>query len=79
MFVDNHARVVYGQSYLDDFTREGSADRVATEVMSAIRSVYVVEADAARSRKQPAPSASLTLPRFRAVIGQKVQRAASGS
>ena len=74
MFVDNRARVVYGQFYLDDYAREGLADRFASDVMGALRAAYDSEIRAARDRRQAAPPAQATLDRFRSVIGSKVQR-----
>jgi spermidine synthase len=74
MFVDNRARVVYGQVYVEDYGREGVADALAVDVMRAIRAAYTEEATAARARTQALPSADLTLGRFRAVIGSKAER-----
>ena len=79
MFVDNRARVVYGQVYVNDYERSGFADRFALEVMGAIRAAYDSEAIAARGRQQALPSASQTLRRIKAVIGSKVQSVQPGS
>jgi spermidine synthase len=79
MFVDNRARVVYGQLYIDDYERSGFVDRFALEVMGAVRAAYEGEAMAARSRQQDLPSAAQTLRRIKAVIGSKVQSAQPGS
>ena len=74
MFVDNSARVVYGQRYVENYGREGLADRLAVEVMTAVRAAYDGEAAAARGRKQALPSAAETLGKLKAVIGSRVQR-----
>jgi spermidine synthase len=74
MFVDNRARVVYGQWYVENYGRDGLADRLAVEVMSAIQAAYDGEADAARGRRQTLPSAAQMLGKMKAVIGSKVQR-----
>ena len=79
MFVDNRARVVYGQLYVDDYERSGFADRFVPEVMGAIHAVYESEAAAARVRKQALPPAAETLRKIKAVIGSKVQRGQPGS
>jgi spermidine synthase len=79
MFVDNRARVVYGQLYIDDYERSGFADRFALEVMGAVLAAYESEAQSARGRQQALPTASQTLRRIRAVIGSKVQSAQPGS
>jgi spermidine synthase len=79
MFVDNGARVVYGQVYVDDYDRDGIADRLAVDVMGALRASYEKDAAAARERRQLLPSATDMLPRFKAVIGAKVQGVKSGS
>jgi spermidine synthase len=74
MFVDNSARVVYGQWYVENYGREGLADRLAVDVMTAVRAAYDGEAAAARGRKQALPSAARTLGKLKAVIGSRVQR-----
>jgi spermidine synthase len=73
MFVDNRARVVYGQAYVDNYDRNGFADRLAVDVMAAIRAVYESEMAAARGRKQRLPPAAWTVGRIKTVIGSKVQ------
>ena len=74
MFVDNAAKVVYGQMYLDDYADGQRADRFANDVMGAVRATYDNEARAARARRQAAPPAASTLSAIRSVIGSKVQR-----
>jgi spermidine synthase len=73
MFVDNRARTVYGQMYVDDYERDGRASRVAVDVLTAMRAAYDHEATVARGRREDLPRASETLRRFRTVIGSKVE------
>ncbi|MFI5183733.1 MAG: fused MFS/spermidine synthase [Vicinamibacteria bacterium] len=69
MFVDNRARVVYGQRYVDDY--EGRAAGLAADVMTTIRAVYRTEAEIARARRLSAPPAAATLRKIRAAIAPK--------
>ncbi len=78
MFVDNRARTVYGQSYLDDYDDNGLAGRVAVEVMAAIRKAYDSEV-AAAGQQSRLPSATRTLGRLKAVIDSEVHHAQSKS
>lgn len=79
MFVDNRARVVYGQLYVDNYDRSDFPARFALEVMGAVRAAYEGEALAARSRQQALPPAAETLRHVKEVIVSKVQRAQPGS
>lgn len=79
MFVDNRARVVYGQLYLDDYDRDGRAGRFASEVMAAVRGAYEKDAAAARQRQESLPKASETLRNIRAAVGSKVRDGQPGS
>jgi spermidine synthase len=79
MFVDNEARVVYGQAYVDDYDREGRGNRVAEEVLTALREAYDAEATAARGQGRALPSATETLRRMKAVIESKAKNVQSGS
>jgi spermidine synthase len=71
MFVDNRARVVYGQRYLNDY-RAGKASMLATDVMAAVGAVYQREAEAAARRGRRLPPADETLQKFKEVIGSRV-------
>ena len=73
MFVDNRARVVYGQLYVDDYAGREFVDRFARDVMGAVRAAYDAEAAIAHERKGALPPAAETLRRIEAVIGSKVQ------
>jgi spermidine synthase len=79
MFVDNRARVVYGQLYVDNYDRSDFPGRFALEVMGAVRAAYESEAIAARSRQQVLPPAAETLRHIKEVIVSKVQSAQPGS
>jgi spermidine synthase len=79
MFVDNSARTVYGQAYLDDYDREERARLVAADVMAAIRAAYEKDAMAARARTRSLPKASQTLRSIKAVVGSKVKDVQPGS
>jgi spermidine synthase len=79
MFVDNRARVVYGQLYVDDYDREGRANRLAEDLMTAFREAYEAEAIAARTQGRALPSAAATLRRMRIVIDSKAKNVHSGS
>ena len=75
MFVDNRARTVYGQTYVDDYDREGRGQQLAGEVMAAIRAAYEKDAAAARARQNGLPPFTETLRHIRAVVGSKVRDA----
>ncbi len=79
MFVDNRARTVYGQVYMDEYARDDRADRFAADVMAAVRAAYERLAAAAREQKATLPSAPATLQGIKAIIDSKVKRVQSGS
>ncbi len=64
MFVDNRARVVYGQAYMDDYDRDGRANRFAADVMAALRA---------------ANEKSAALESLKAIINSKVKSVQPGS
>jgi len=72
MFVDSRARAVYGQVYVDDYDRDGSVDRFASDVMAAIGEAYQKEAAVAIGKGRSLPPAAETLRKIKAVIGWKV-------
>ena len=78
MFVDNRAKAVYGQSYLDNYDQNGLASRLAVDVMSAIRQAYNSEV-AQAGQQSRLPSAARTLGRIKAVIDSKVRHAQTPS
>ena len=74
MFVDNRARVVYGQWYVENYDRDGLADRLAVDVMTAMRAAYDGRPPPHAGTGQTLPSAAQTVGKIKAVIGSKVQR-----
>ena len=74
MFVDNRARIVYGQVYVNQYDEDRRADLIALELMADVRAAYEREANAARQRRQALPPAAETLGRIKAVIGARAQR-----
>ena len=69
MFVDNRARVVYGQRYVDDHEGGDAVSRLVAHAMAAIRAAYRAEAEISTARRQAPPPAARALPRVRAAIG----------
>ena len=72
--MDNRARVIYGQVYVDDYDREDRAARIAADVLAAAGAAYKQEAAAARNRGQGLPPVAATTTWLKTVIGGKVQR-----
>lgn len=79
MFVDNRARVVYGQLYIDDYDTGDRAVRLASDVMRALGATYEREARAARAQQRALPPATETLGKMKVVIGSKLQGSQSSS
>ncbi len=79
MFVDSRARTVFGQVYVDDYGRDGRAERIAADVMGAVSAAYRQEAAAALERGQGLPPVAATLVSIKAVIVSKLQAAQPGS
>ena len=75
MFVDNHARTIYGQVYVDDYDREGRGQRLAGDVMTAVRAVYEKDAAAALAQQKSLPGAPGTLRNIKAVVAARVKDA----
>jgi len=73
MFVDNRARTVYGQVYVDDYDREGRGQRLAGDVMAAMRAAYEKDAAAARAQQKRLPGAPETLRSIKDVVVAKVR------
>lgn len=81
MFVDNRAREIYGQLYMDGRKEEldGMLKRVSDQMMGDLRAAYEKEAAVAGSQGRPYPSALPTLGRMREVIEGYVQDNKSSS
>jgi hypothetical protein len=71
--VDNRSRTVYGQVYVDDYDGDGRAQRIASDVMAAMRAAYERDATAARARQKSLPPATETLRSIKAVVDSKVR------
>ena len=78
VFVDNAARVIYGQRYFSGNDLDKTLAGFVSEVMAAIRTVYERETQIAVSRGKRFPDADLTQKKIKDVIIEKVQ-ATSGS
>jgi spermidine synthase len=72
MFVDNRARTVFGQVFVDDYERDRRADRLAGDVLGALHAAYEREVRAAAARGEGLPPARETLQRIRSVIEEKI-------
>lgn len=79
MFVDNRARVVYGQRYVDDYEGTETVARLVDDVMAAMRAVYEKEAAMSSARRKAPPAAARTLPKLRAAIAARIQNTPPGS
>ncbi len=73
MFVDNRARVVYGQLYVDDYDRSELVKRFVDDVMATMRAAYQKEAAISLGRRSGLPAVGETLRKMKDVIGSKVQ------
>jgi hypothetical protein len=73
MFVDNRARKVYGQVYIDDADPEARATELASELMSRMREIYERDLAAAREQRRSLPTAEESLRNMSAAISEKVQ------
>jgi hypothetical protein len=75
MFVDNAAREIYGQLYLDgrDDELDDALESFADEVLAALRGIREEEAARARARGQAAPADGPTLDRMRRRIETMVE------
>ena len=73
MFVDNQARVVYGQRYVDDYEGSAAVSRLVADMMGTIRAVYQNEAAIASARLKAPPQAGRTLKKIQEAVGTKVQ------
>ena len=73
MFVDNRARFVYGQRYVDDYADGDAVSRLVADVMATIRGVYRKEAEVSGARRQAPPPAQATLRKVHAAIAARVE------
>ena len=79
MFVDNRARVVYGQIYVDAYDQGTGVQRLVDDVMGAIRSAYQTERNLAAAQRRGLPPAGETLRKLKDVIGARLQAVRAGA
>ncbi|MFI5183958.1 MAG: fused MFS/spermidine synthase [Vicinamibacteria bacterium] len=75
MFVDNRARFVYGQRYVDNYEGSEAVSGLVAEVMATIRAVYQKEAEISTALRSAPPPAAETLRKIHAAIASKVRNA----
>jgi len=75
IFVDNAARVIYGQRYFSGNDLDKTMAGFVSEVMAAMRTVYERETQIAVSRGKSFPDADSTKEKIKGVIIEKVQAA----
>ena len=79
MFVDNQARVVYGQLYVWDYEKNEFINHFINDVMSSIRAVYQQEAMNVVRQAGGFPLARPTLGKIKNIIIFKVQENSSSA
>ena len=72
MFVDNGARVIYGQLYINDYDQGEFGNRFVSDVMATIRSTYQKELGISLGQGRALPAASGTLTRMKQAIAAKI-------
>jgi spermidine synthase len=73
IFVDNAARVIYGQRYFSGSNVDQDVSGFITEVMSAIGAAYRREVEVALRQGTKFPAAGPTISKIRQIIGEKVR------
>ena len=73
IFVDNAARIIYGQRYFSGINVDQTVSGFIAEVMSTIGAVYRREAQMALRQGMKYPAADPTMKKIREVITEKVQ------
>jgi len=74
MFVDNQARVIYGQLYVSDYNTSDFVNRFVNEVMVHIRAVYQKEVENALRQGGTLPLAEPALRKIKDTIVDEVQK-----
>jgi spermidine synthase len=74
MFVDNQARVVYGQLYVWDYDKGEFAGRFVNEVLMSIHAAYQKEVENAMRQKGMFPLAGPTLKKIKEIISLRIER-----
>lgn len=74
MFVDNQARVVYGQLYVWDYNKGEFTSRFVSEVLMSIHAAYQKEVESAMSQKGMFPLATPTLEKIKEIISLRIEK-----
>ena len=74
MFVDNQARVVYGQLYVWDYDQGEFTSRFVNEVLMSIHATYQKEVESAMRQKGMFPLAAPTLKKIKEIISSSIER-----
>jgi len=77
MFVDNRARVVYGQLYVNDYDRGEFVNRFVDDVIATMRSTYQTELKISLEQGRALPAARDILPKLNQAIAMKIVAARS--
>jgi hypothetical protein len=72
IFVDNHARVKYGELFVDGYDKEEFINRFAKDVLASIGDVYRNEAQAALHQGRAFPLQMPTLRKMKEMIISKI-------
>jgi spermidine synthase len=79
MFVDNRAKVVYGQQYVNDYAQGDVVQRLVDDVMATVRGAYQQEAEHSARQRQAFPAAESALRQIRDAIGGKLRALSTNS
>ena len=79
MFVDNRARVIFGQLYVSDYDKNQFVTAFVNEVMTLVQTAYQKEAENALRQGGTLPLAEPTLQRIKEKITSKIQKGYSSS
>lgn len=79
MFVDNRAKIIYGQQYIDDSAQGEVVQRLVDEVMTVVREIYQREAGLAAGKQKAFPAAESTLRKIRDAVRGKIRAMPSNS
>jgi len=74
MFVDNEARIVYGQMFVSNYDKKESVNRSVNGVMMHIRAVYQKEVEETLRKGGTLPLAEPTLRKIKEIITLEVQK-----
>ncbi len=74
MFVDNNARVIYGQIYVSDYDKNEFVTRFVNEVIIQVRAAYQKEVENALRQGGTFPLAEPTLHKIKKMIASAVQK-----